>query len=65
MGREINELVDKDKATPNIENILRALLLRSRAHIRSGEHSEQLKRRMSVELQEIQKIIEWMEAKGE
>jgi hypothetical protein len=62
ISREINELADKGKA--NAKNILKALLLRSRALIRSGEHSEQLRRRMSVELQEIEDIIEWMEENG-
>ncbi|MDX1379016.1 MAG: hypothetical protein R3307_09220, partial [Anaerolineales bacterium] len=62
ISREINELTDKGKAT--VKNVLKALLLRSRALIRSGEHSEQLRRRMSVELQEIEDIIKWMEVNG-
>lgn len=62
ISREINELTKKEK--PNVQGILKALLLRSRALIRSGEYSEQLRRRMSTELQEIEDMIKWVEVNG-
>ena len=32
--------------------------------IRSGEHSDQLRRRMITELQEIEELIRWVEENG-
>ena len=62
MSREINEQAGKSKA--DVASLLKSLFLRSRALIRSGEHSEQLRRRMSVELDEIEGMIQWMEVNG-
>lgn len=59
ISREIDELARRGK--PGIKELLKALLLRSRAMIRSGEHSDQLRRRMTMELQEIEDIIQWLE----
>ena len=62
ISREINELANKGQ--PEIKSMLKTLLLRTRALIRSGEHSDQLRRRMSLELQEIEDMIKWVEANG-
>jgi hypothetical protein len=62
LSREVNDLAKKEK--PNVKGILKTLLLRSRSLIRSSEHSEQLRRRMSTELQEIADMLEWVEANG-
>ncbi|NJC96294.1 MAG: hypothetical protein FIB03_08150 [Anaerolineae bacterium] len=62
VSREINDLAKKGKPDP--KGTLKTLLMRSRALIRSGEHSEQLRRRMSTELEEIEDMIKWMEANG-
>lgn len=62
ISQEVNELAGK--SSPEIKGTLKTLLLRSRALIRSGEYSEQLRRRMSVELQDIEDMIKWMEANG-
>ena len=60
ISREIDELARKGK--PEVKELLKALLLRVRATIRSGEHSDQLRRRMTMELQEIEEMIQWLEA---
>lgn len=62
ISREINEL--SKRRQPEIKEMLKTLLFRTRALIRSGEHSDQLRRRMSLELQEIEDMIKWMEANG-
>jgi len=62
ISREINEQAKKGQ--PEIKGMLKTLLLRTRALIRSGEHSDQLRRRMSLELQEIEDMIKWMEVNG-
>lgn len=62
ISREVNELAKKRQ--PEIKDTLKAILLRTRALIRSGEHSDQLRRRMSMELQEIEDMIKWVEANG-
>ena len=62
LSREINELARSKQ--PEIKEMLKTLLFRTRALIRSGEHSDQLRRRMSLELQEIEYMIKWMEANG-
>lgn len=62
ISREVNELAKKRQ--PEIKDMLKTILLRTRALIRSGEHSDQLRRRMSMELQEIEDMIKWVEANG-
>jgi len=62
LSREINELAKKGR--PEVKSLLKTLLLRSRAMIRSGEHSDQLRRRMTTELQEIEDMIKWVEENG-
>lgn len=62
ISSEINELAKKRQ--PEIKDTLKTILMRTRALIRSGEYSDQLRRRMSTELQEIENMIEWMEANG-
>jgi hypothetical protein len=62
LSREVNDLTKKEK--PEIKSLLKALLMRSRALIRSGEYSEQLRRRMSTELQEVEDMIKWVEENG-
>lgn len=62
ISREINELAKKRQ--PEIKDTLKTILMRTRALIRSGEYSDQLRRRMSTELQEIEDMIEWMEVNG-
>jgi hypothetical protein len=52
------------KGTISIHGLLKALLLRSRAMIRSGEDSNSLRRRMITELQDIEDTIKWMEEEG-
>jgi len=59
LSREINELAKTGK--PSTKETLKALLLRSRSIIRS---SEQLRRRMSTELQDIEDMIKWIEVNG-
>jgi hypothetical protein len=59
LSREINELMKKGR--PNTKETLKALLMRSRALIRS---SEQLRRRMSTELQDVEDMIKWIEVNG-
>jgi hypothetical protein len=62
LSREVNALAKKGK--PNVKETLKTLLMRSRSLIRSGEHSEHLRRRMSTELQEIEDMIKWAEVNG-
>lgn len=59
LSREINEVAKEGK--PNEREMLKTLVLRSRSMIRS---SEQLRRRMSTELQDIDEIIKWIEENG-
>jgi hypothetical protein len=47
-----------------VQGLLRAILLRSRAMIRSGEFSNSLRRRMTTELQDIEDTIGWMGEDG-
>ena len=62
ISREIDELSKKGRQ--DSKELLKALLLRSRAMIRSGEYSDQLRRRMTTELQDIEEMIQWLEASG-
>lgn len=62
LSREIND--NSRRGRPEIKGLLKALLLRSRAMIRSGEYSDQLRRRMVMELQEIEDMIRWVEENG-
>jgi hypothetical protein len=62
LSREITEQAGKGK--PEVKEMLKTLLLRSRRMIRSGEHSDQLRRRMITELQEIEELIRWVEENG-
>jgi hypothetical protein len=62
LSREVNDVAKKGE--PNVKETLKTLLMRSRALIRSGEHSEQLRRRMSTELQEVEDMIKWVEVNG-
>ena len=64
ISREINAFASKEEPRGKIKEMLRTLILRTRAIIRSGEHSDQLRRRMSLELQEIEDMIRWLEANG-
>lgn len=64
ISREINAFAEKEKPKGKVREMLRTLILRSRAMIRSGDHSDQLRRRMSLELQEIEDMIKWVEANG-
>jgi hypothetical protein len=59
LSREINEAAKGSQ--PNEPEMLKTLVLRSRSMIRS---SEQLRRRMSTELQDIDEIIKWIEENG-
>lgn len=59
MSREVNDHAERGK--PEVSDTLKALLLRSRALIRSGKYGEQLRRRMRVELQSIEDAIKWVE----
>jgi hypothetical protein len=58
LSREINTLCRRGR--PSVEGLLRALLLRSRAMIRSGEFGNALRRRMTTELQDIEDTVKWM-----
>ena len=58
LSRELDPLCRR--GNPPIRRLLMALLLRSRSIIRSGEYSNSLRRRMTVELQEIEDTIKWM-----
>lgn len=62
ISREINELAKKRQ--PEVKDTLKTLLMRTRALIRSGENSDQLRRRMGLELQEIEDMIKWVETNG-
>jgi regulator of protease activity HflC (stomatin/prohibitin superfamily) len=59
LSREINEGAKKGK--PTEKEMLKTLLLRSRSLIRS---SDQLRRRMSTELQDVEDMIKWIEENG-
>jgi hypothetical protein len=59
LSHEINELARRGR--PDASAYLKALLFRSRAMIRSGEHSDILRRRMAAELEEIEEMIQWVE----
>jgi hypothetical protein len=58
LSREVVSVCRNGK--PKIEGLLMSVLLRSRAMIRSGEHSNSLRRRMNAELEEIEDMIKWM-----
>lgn len=58
LSREIEPICRRGK--PTVEALLKALLLRSRAMIRSGEFSNSLRRRMTTELQDIEDTVKWM-----
>lgn len=58
LSQEIDSLCKK--GNPAVEALLMAVLLRSRAMIRSGQYSNSLRRRMITELQEIDEMIKWM-----
>lgn len=64
---EINTFVNRRKLGKKgmEKDMLKSLFIRTRALIRSGEHSEQLRRRISQELQDIGDMIKWLEANGE
>jgi hypothetical protein len=62
ISSEINGLARKRQ--PEIKDTLKTVLMRTRALIRSSEYSDQLRRRMSLELQEIEDMIKWVEANG-
>lgn len=59
LSREINDLAKAGKPSP--KGALKALILRSHALIRSNE---QLRRRMTTEMQDIEDMIKWIEADG-
>jgi len=59
LSREINDLAKAGK--PCIRETLKSLILRSHSMIRS---SEQLRRRMTTEMQDIEEMIKWIEANG-
>jgi hypothetical protein len=58
LSREIDALCNRGKPAP--EELLKSILLRSRAMIRSGEFSNTLRRRMDTELQDIEDTIRWI-----
>jgi hypothetical protein len=58
ISREVDLLCRKGK--PSADGLLKSLLLRTRAMIRSGEFSNSLRRRMTTELQDIEDTIKWM-----
>lgn len=62
LSREINALA-KEKP-PRIKDVLKTLFMRTRALIRSGKYSDQLRRRMSQELQDIEDMLKWVEENG-
>jgi hypothetical protein len=59
VSREINELSRHGK--PDIKDTLKALILKSHTIIRTNE---QLRRRMTTELQDIEEMIKWIEGNG-
>jgi hypothetical protein len=58
LSREI--LANCQQENRSIRGLLMSMLLRSRALIRSGEHSNSLRRRMFTELQDLEDMIKWM-----
>ena len=62
LSNEVNELARNRR--PSVQGMLKALLFRSRSIIRSEEHSNTLRRRMTTELQEIEDMIKWVEENG-
>jgi hypothetical protein len=58
LSRDIDAICRKGK--PTIDGLLKSILLRSRAMIRSGEFSTSLRRRMITELQDIDDTVRWM-----
>jgi len=62
LSREIHAICRKGK--PTEDALLKAILLRSRAMIRSGEFSNSLRRRMTTELQDIEDAIKWVGEDG-
>jgi hypothetical protein len=58
ISREIQANCQNGNRT--IRGLLMSTLLRSRALIRSGEHSNSLRRRMFTELQDLEDMIKWM-----
>lgn len=62
LSREVDALCRK--GNPTVEGLLKSLLLRSRAMIRSGEFSNSLRRRMTMELQDIEDTIKWLGEDG-
>jgi len=59
ISREINDISKNGK--PSIKETLKALILKSHTIIRSNE---QLRRRMTTEVQDIEEMIKWIEANG-
>jgi hypothetical protein len=59
ISREINELAKNGNL--GIRGTLKGLILKSHAIIRSNE---QLRRRMTTELQDIEEMIKWIEGNG-
>ncbi|MFT3893538.1 MAG: hypothetical protein QM730_18065 [Anaerolineales bacterium] len=59
ISREINELAKSGKPSP--KETLKALILKSHTIIRTNE---QLRRRMTTELQDIEEMIKWIEGNG-
>ncbi len=59
LSREINEAAQSGKLTE--KQMLKTLLMRSHSLIQS---SDQLRRRMSTELQDIEEMIKWIEENG-
>jgi hypothetical protein len=58
LSREIHANCQNGNRT--VKSLLMSVLLRSRALIRSGEHSNSLRRRMFTELQDLEDMIKWM-----
>jgi hypothetical protein len=59
VSREINELAKKGK--PEVKDVLKALILKSHSIILNNE---ELRRRMTTELQDIEEMVKWVEANG-
>ena len=59
LSREINDLARAGK--PSIKETLKALILKSHSMIQTRE---QLRRRMTTEMQDIEEMIKWIEANG-
>jgi hypothetical protein len=62
LSQDIMATYKPGKAT--VEELLKSILLRTRAMIRSGELSNSLRRRMTTELQDIEDTIQWMGEDG-